>query len=72
MTSQIIPRSQKVEVTEAEKVQVTETVEDGGTFVRAIRVYGSPDGTDGPPVLEIILRADSAEKIAVTTPELSF
>ncbi len=72
MSSAIITHTQKVEVTEVEKVIVTEVVDADGSFVRAIRIYGAPDGTDAPPVIDLVLRTDTAAKIELTTPALNY
>lgn len=72
MSSETIMVSQKIKVTEVRKIIVTETVEDGGAFVRAIRVYGEPGGTDAPPILDLVLQSDDATAIELTTPALTY
>jgi len=63
---------QTVQIENVAAIAVTEVVPDGGGFVRAIRVYASPDDTSGPPVFEVIVRSEDRENIKVTTPELRF
>ena len=71
--STIAPVRQTLKVTDVEDIQVTGIVtDDDGRAVRAIRFFGLPDGTDGPPVLEIILDAANPENIKVTTPLVDF
>ena len=62
----------KICVTEVTDVQVTEIVENSGTFVRAIRIYGTPSGNGILPVLEVQIRSDTGGNLKVTTPELDF
>ncbi len=62
----------KMIVTEVTDVQVTEIVEADGTFVRAIRIYGTPSGGAIPPVLEVQIKAGTSDALKVTTPELNF
>lgn len=72
MNSTVTTRRHVIDVSNTQQVRVTEIVATNGQFQRAVRVYGAPDGTDGPPVLEVILTADTRAKIEVLTPELTF
>ena len=72
MSTQVTTRRHVLDVTAVQEVRVTEIVDDGGQSVRAIRIFGLPDGTEGQPVLEIILHSDEEENLFVTTPELTF
>lgn len=71
MTTTVSPRNQTLVVTEVAKIQVTDIVDAAGTPTRAIRIWGSA-GIEHPPTLEIIVSAETAEAIKVTTPELVF
>ena len=62
-------------VDNVEDVVITPIVDDGtnsGTFVRAIRIYGQPNGTNGPAVFELRIKATVASKIDITTPNIAF
>ena len=75
MTSELILRRSTHEITDVAAIkvtEVTEVTEDGGGHVRAIRIFGSPGGTEAPPILEVIVRADDRDNIKVSTPELRF
>lgn len=72
MASEILTKRHMVEATEVSLVRVTEIVADGSGFVRAVRVYGAPDGSDGPPVFELLLRGADRAAIELKTPELTF
>lgn len=72
MTSELILRRSTHEITDVAAIKVTEVTEDGGGHVRAIRIFGSPGGTEAPPILEVIVRADDRDNIKVSTPELRF
>lgn len=72
MTSELILRRATHEITDVAAIKVTEVTEDGGGHVRAIRIFGSPGGTEAPPILEVIVRAGDRDSIKVSTPELRF
>jgi hypothetical protein len=73
MTDSVLTQTfQKIKVTEVEDVQVTEIVDDSGKFLRAIRVFGMPGGTEAAPIIELQIQSATAEKIKVTTPEIDF
>lgn len=61
----------KLGIEDVSHIDVTETVVDGGVFVREIRVYG-PAGTDAPPVVILRTSAATRDALAVSTPELRF
>lgn len=71
MTTTVTPRSQSLVVTEVSKIQVTDIVDDAGTSVRALRIWGS-DGPNLAPTIEIVVSAETAEALRITTPELMF
>jgi hypothetical protein len=71
MTTSVASRNQTLVVTEVSKIQVTPVTEGDNIQLRAIRIWGS-DGDNAPPVLEIIISAETAEDLKITTPELSF
>ena len=62
----------KIVVTGVTDVVVSEVVESGGIYTRAIRIYGTPSGNGIPPVLEVQIKSDTAENLKLTTPELNF
>jgi hypothetical protein len=66
--------STKLGITDVRDVQVGEVVDDGaGGFVRAIRVFGEPEGSAGPAlVLEIQIQSNAKTDLDITTPTLSF
>lgn len=65
---------QRLRVPNVRDVIVTEIVNDGGTFSRAIRILGLPlDGDKPIEVMEIVLETDSAQgDIELTTPPLEY
>jgi hypothetical protein len=71
-TSVITQHTSKITVTDVEDVQVTEVVEDNGEYVRAIRIFGAPEGVNAAPVIELLVRSTDQNKIKVTTPEIDF
>lgn len=70
--STIVRVHETLRVTDVRDVKITEIVDDGGTFKRAIRIHGEPGGASGFPVLEIIIESTEQSDIAVTTPEIDF
>ena len=68
----IVTTQQTVEITDVTDVQVTEIVEDGAGFVRAIRIYGSPSGDNAPLILDLRIKADTSAALNVTTPVFEF
>ena len=64
---------QTLEIDQVKAVDVTEIVDaQDGSKVRELRVFGSPDGTDAPPVLTVRVKADTADPLEVQTPKLNF
>ena len=57
-----------VKVTEVADVLVTEVEQDGGEFLRDIRILDADDAV----VFTLRLSADTADKIKFTTPELDY
>lgn len=57
-----------VKVTEVADVLVTEVEQDGGEYLRDIRIIGPDEAV----VFTLRLSADAADKIKFTTPELDF
>ena len=74
MRSALTQASSKLGITDVRDVQVTDVVEDGaGGFVRAIRVFGEPEGSAGPAlILEVQIQSDTKTDLDITTPTLSF
>lgn len=72
MASHVKTVRQTVEISEVEDVQITEVVDEGGTYVRALRVFGAPHGRSGPPIIEVVIRSESRSNIHITTPEVEF
>lgn len=70
--STIVRVHETLRVTDVRDVKITEIVDDSGTFMRAIRIFGEPSGSNGLPVLEIIIESTDQSDIAVTTPEIDF
>ena len=71
MSTNVTHPHQTLRVTEVSKIQGTDIVDDAGNSVRALRIWGS-DGTAGAPTLEIVVSAETAEALRITTPELVF
>jgi hypothetical protein len=57
-----------IKVTEVADVLVTEVEQDGGEFLRDIRILAADEAV----VFTLRLSADAADKIKFTTPELDF
>ena len=73
MTSAIATIREVVGITEVAHVDVTEIVADpAGGYVREVRIYGNPDGTDAPPVVTLRLAAPARAALEVQTPEMAF
>lgn len=70
--STLTTRRQTIDVSNPVDIQVTDIVAVGGSFQRAIRIYGEAEGTDGQPILEVVLTAPTAAAIDITTPSLTF
>ena len=70
--SEITTRRHTIDVTNPVEVRLTEVVAVNGAYQRAIRVYGEAEGTNGQPILEVVLTAGTADAIEVMTPNLSF
>lgn len=70
--STITTRRQTIDLNNPVEVRLTEIVAANGVYQRAIRVYGEAEGTDGQPILEIVLTAATADAIEVMTPNLTF
>ena len=54
---------------------MTAPVDDGtgtGTFVRAIRIFGEPNGVNGTAILEIHVKSTTVGNIEIITPNLTF
>lgn len=71
MTTTVTPQHQTFRMTEVSKIQVTDIVDSGGNAVRALRIWGSA-GIEVPPTIEIIVSAETAAALKITTPELVF
>jgi hypothetical protein len=73
--SQVTTLNQVVEIDSVDSIVMTAPVDDGtstGTFVRAIRVFGEPNGVNGPPILEVRVKSTTVGNIEVVTPNLTF
>lgn len=62
---------QYVKVEGVSDVQVSEIVEDGEEFVRAIRIY-APDGENDVLIYEVQIKGETQDAIKVTAPEQEF
>jgi hypothetical protein len=74
-TNPVLNVSQVVEVDSVLSVVVTDVVDDGtntGTWVRAIRIFASPNGTNGPAVFEVDIKSTTMGNLDITTPPLQF
>ena len=73
MTTTVTTLRHVLGVTEVAHVDVTEIVADpAGGYVREVRIYGNPDGTDAPPVVTLRLSAPARAALEVQTPEMAF
>ena len=73
--SNIIALAQTVVVDQVADVVVSQIVDDGtgtGTFVRAISIFGAPNGTSGPPVFQLQIKSTTAANLDISTPTLTF
>jgi hypothetical protein len=71
--SSITSLTTAIGVDQVESIVVTASASDGnGGFIRAIRIYGAPNGTNAPPVFTLTLTSSDASKIAVHTGDLTF
>ncbi len=60
--------NQTIKITEVADVLVTEVEQDGGEYLRDIRILAADDAV----VFTLRLSGDAADKIKFTTPELDF
>lgn len=72
MTTSITDAHRKTVVTEVRDIIITETVDDGGTFVRSIRILGDIGGDDPAEVMEIVVSSATKTDIDVTAPGYEF
>lgn len=63
---------QTIEITDVADIVVTEVVDEGGIWTRAIRIFGAPAGVEGPPILEIRVKSSVKANIEITTPAVNF
>jgi hypothetical protein len=73
--SNLIPVNQTLIVDQVADVVVSPIVDDGtmtGTFVRAISVFGAPNGTNGPPVFVLQIKSTTNINLDIATPTLTF
>ena len=68
----ILTLKQTVEISDVTDVKVTEIVEEGAGFVRAIRIYGAPAGENAPLILDLRIKSANSASLNVTTPVLEF
>lgn len=59
-------------VSEVEKIVITENVSTEQGSTRSIRIYGQPQGTNGPAILEIRVSADEPAKLLIPAQTVSF
>jgi len=67
--------AQTLQITQVDSVVVTPVVDDGtntGTWVRAIRIFGEPNGVNGPPVFELHIKSTTQANLEIATPTLNF
>ncbi len=67
--------AQLVEIDSVDSIVMTAPVDDGtgtGTFVRAIRIFGEPNGVNGTAILEIHVKSTTVGNIEIITPNLTF
>lgn len=73
MASSITSLTTAIGVDQVVSIVVTDVVSDGnGGFVRAIRIYGQPSGTNAAPVFTLTLNSTDASAIALHTGDLTF
>jgi hypothetical protein len=75
MTSQVTTLVSTVAVNEVEQVVITDIVPPGSVgapYVRSIKIYGTPEGVNGDPVLILQISSAIDTKIAIHAPETSF
>jgi hypothetical protein len=73
--SNLIPLAQTLIVDQVADVIVSAVLDDGtgtGTFVRAISVFGAPNGTSGPAVFVLQIKSTTAANLDIATPTLTF
>lgn len=68
----IVTTQQTIEIDSVTDVQVTDIVADGSGFVRAIRIYGTPAGTNAPLLFDLRIKSDTLANLDITTPVLTF
>lgn len=67
--------AETIQVDQVVSVVITPIVDDGtstGTWVRAIRIFGQPNGTNGPPVFELDIKSTTEANLEIVTPTLTF
>lgn len=75
MTSSVHQFNQVTVISEVTDVVVTDAVDDGtstGTWIRSIRIFGTPTGDGLPPVFELRVKSTTKSNLDVTTPILNF
>jgi len=73
--SNILALAQTIVVDQVADVTVSSIVDDGtgtGTSIRAISVFGAPNGTNGPPVFVLQIKSTTAANLDISTPTLTF
>lgn len=71
MATEVKRLAETIQVTDVGSIAVTEIADEAGQKVRAIRIFASGSQT-GLPILEIQVRAATADPIRITTPEIKF
>lgn len=64
---------ERISVTSVRDIQVSEIVEESGTFYRSIKVFGEPVLNGTPTMkLDIRLTSDVEADLKLSTPELNY
>lgn len=68
----IITERQTIRLEDVTDIQVSEIVAaDEGGFTRRVNIFGA-GGSQGRPVLELVIVGASREDVSFTTPEIDF
>lgn len=67
--STITTTRQHLRLTDVTSIVITDTVQTSdGRYVRAIRVFGTPTGTNVPPLFELTVDAATSAALAIPIP----
>ncbi len=73
--SNIIKLAETIVVDQVADVTVSAIMDDGtgtGTSVRAISIFGAPNGTTGPAVFVLQIKSTTPANLDISTPTLTF